>query len=258
MNIKYSVFAILLSAAWLLHLLPRHKHRSRQKWPKYYEQCWSIPRPEGTMTDQSRQTYCACTAENMKKMVIEDLQAMQGQDQAARDAINKVLIDVNGPACTSLHDKGLHKMYDRRKQNIDLPMPFKRHFGISFKTIPNIAERYTGKKSNIYDPMGALMDTQEYKTTEKNCLSCAAGSPQTKGTPKCHFHHQRRNRNWEIVVDWKSTPQITAKVKIILWRSHRFRLCSEYPSLAWMRQCPECSLFSTVIALNKPSVRVWD
>ncbi|HRK97410.1 MAG: hypothetical protein KDJ26_03840 [Alphaproteobacteria bacterium] len=179
MNIKYSVLAILLSAMITSSSASAQTPITTEMTQKYYEQCLVNSKTEGTMTDQSRQTYCACTAENMKKnMVIEDLQAMQGQDQAARDAINKVLIDVNGPCMhVPLHDKVYTKcMTDVNKTSICQCLSK----GISeylSKQSQTLLKDILAKNPNIYDPMGALMDTQEYKTTEKRiALSCATGS----------------------------------------------------------------------------------
>jgi len=62
----------------------------------YYEQCNS--QPAQGITQKSKEYLCACTAAKMmQSMQVEDVQAMAQQNQAGRDAMNNMLINVYAP-----------------------------------------------------------------------------------------------------------------------------------------------------------------
>jgi hypothetical protein len=65
---------------------------------KYFGSCVELAKKEGTMTSENTKRYCACTAMNMQKsMAQEDLTDLSGTGVKQRTALNKMLIDVNGP-----------------------------------------------------------------------------------------------------------------------------------------------------------------
>ncbi|MDY0028757.1 MAG: hypothetical protein RBR86_02315 [Pseudobdellovibrionaceae bacterium] len=149
---------------------------SDQMAQKFYGQCLENSKKDGTMSEQSAQVYCECTGKTMQQnMSVEDIQAMSGQDQAARNAINKVVTDVNGPCMAiPLHDKVYNKcMTDVGK----LGMCECLASGISLelsKQTQSMMRTLLANNPNMYDPMGELMEMPEYKQTERKiAMSCA-------------------------------------------------------------------------------------
>lgn len=62
----------------------------------YYERCIAGQSP--IMSEESQKSMCACTsAYMMENLVVEDIQAMAGQDQQARVALNKMITEVYAP-----------------------------------------------------------------------------------------------------------------------------------------------------------------
>lgn len=149
---------------------------SDQMVQKFYGQCLENSKKDGTMTDSSAKSYCECTSKTMQQnMYVEDLQAMSGQDQAARNAINKVVIDVNGPCMAiPLHDKIYKKcMTDVGKYGMCECLASGISLELSEQT-QSMMRTLLANNPNMYDPMGELMETQEYKDTERKItMSCA-------------------------------------------------------------------------------------
>lgn len=136
---------------------------------KYYQSCLSNSQKEGTMTKQSQDSFCRCTSKLMQQtMVVEDLVAMQGQDQAARDAINKILTDVNGPCMQyPVHDKVYKKcMSDVGKRGTCecLSGGIADYLSQQSQTL---MRDLLNKNPNIIDPMGEIMSLPDYQKTER-------------------------------------------------------------------------------------------
>lgn len=149
---------------------------SDQMVKKFYGQCLENSKKDGTMTDTSAKSYCECTSKTMQQnMYVEELQAMSGQDQAARNAINKVVIDVNGPCMAiPLHDKIYKKcMTDVGKYGMCECLASGISLELSEQT-QSMMRTLLANNPNMYDPMGELMETPQYKDTEKKItMSCA-------------------------------------------------------------------------------------
>lgn len=142
---------------------------------KYYNQCLVASDKEGTMTPQSSKSYCACTAGQMKNWISqENIKAMGGQDQAARDVINKVLVNVNAP-CTRfpIHDMVYKEC--TRKMNGESTCQCLASGIASY--LEGQSETLMGKilaaNPNAYDPLGEIMNSAEYQQQEKAiAMSC--------------------------------------------------------------------------------------
>ncbi|HOO51987.1 MAG TPA: hypothetical protein PLK94_11925 [Alphaproteobacteria bacterium] len=135
----------------------------------FYQQCQINSRKEGTMSESSIMAYCECTSKTMKQnMSVEDLVAMKGEDQAARNAINKVITDVNGPCmAVPLHDKVYNKcMMDVSNKKVCECLSTGIALEISDKT-QTMMKELLQKNPNMFDPMGELMEMPEYKQAEK-------------------------------------------------------------------------------------------
>lgn len=172
-----TVFSVLLSFA----VMPSHAATpiTDEMVEKYSAQCVTSAKEEGTMIPDSQAAFCACTGQHMKSaMTVEDLQAMQGKDQAARDAINKVLTDVNGP-CMSypIHDKVYKKcMADvgQAKTCECLSSGIATYLSAQSQTI---MKDLLAKNPNMYDPMGEIMSSAAYQAEEKKlAMGCLTGS----------------------------------------------------------------------------------
>lgn len=148
---------------------------------KYFANCVANAEKEGTMSKDSQNKYCACTAMNMQKaMTQEDLSALSGRGDAARAALNKVLVSVNGPCMEyPTHDLIHNKcMADVKNAEVCSCLSNKMgHFmkAISARMLPTLLE----KNPNIFDPMTPIMETPEFvETQQKIALSCATNPNQ--------------------------------------------------------------------------------
>jgi hypothetical protein len=83
------VFGMFLSPA---HATPISQEIAQQ----YYQNCKA--KQDQRFSAKAQDQFCACTASQlMTSYTLEDMQATAGQDQAARDAINKMVINVYAP-----------------------------------------------------------------------------------------------------------------------------------------------------------------
>lgn len=145
---------------------------------KYYDQCLGNAAKDGTMFEANAKNFCECTAQKMKSTLSqEELQALQGQDQSARNVINKILIYVNGPCMQyPINDLVLRKcMQDIGNERTCTCLSG----GISTylaKEAPRMLADVLDRDPNITDPLGALMNSPSYKIQEnKIALQCASG-----------------------------------------------------------------------------------
>ena len=143
---------------------------------KFYQNCVAATQPGQEMKPQTKDVYCQCTALHMRRSItMEDIRATMGNDQAARNAINKTLTQVHAPCmeypvrdliatkcakdvgvtnvCNCLSDK--MAAYTARESQ--------RLLGVVLVQNPNIT-----------DPMAAIMETKEFKDNEQRLtMSCA-------------------------------------------------------------------------------------
>ena len=62
----------------------------------YYDSCMGTR--DQRMSNEAQDSLCTCTSEKMKTaMSVEEIQAMGQNDQAGRDMLNKMLLDVYSP-----------------------------------------------------------------------------------------------------------------------------------------------------------------
>lgn len=144
---------------------------------KYYAQCLVASDKEGTMTPESSKSYCACTSGQMKNWIAqEDIKAMSGQDQAARNVINKVLINVNAP-CTRFP---IHDMVYKECLSKSMAQGTCECLSNGIGTyLQDQSESLMGKilaaNPNAVNPLGEIMNSPEYQKQEKAiAMSCIA------------------------------------------------------------------------------------
>ncbi len=138
---------------------------------KYYENCKSRPDPMKVMSEQSKDNLCACSAANlMKAMTVEDIKIMGGNDQAARNALNKMLTQVYAP-CMEFPSRDL--VYANCEDNAKLKAVASDIKGLCGCVAgqaaqyiaangPGIMQQELMKNPNVTDPLGPLMQSQEF------------------------------------------------------------------------------------------------
>lgn len=148
---------------------------------KYFANCVANAEKDGTMSKDSQNKYCACTAMNMQQsMTQEDLTALSSHGDTARAALNKVLITVNGPCMQyPTHDLLNNKcMADVKNPAICSCLSNKMgNFmkDISKRMLPTLL----ANDPNIFDPMTPIMESLEFvQTQQKIALSCATNPNQ--------------------------------------------------------------------------------
>lgn len=148
----------------------------------YYKSCLSQPM-DARITEDSHKSLCACTSAQMvKNMSVEDVNAMRGNDQNARIALNKMLTDVYAPCMGDVvHDL----MISECNKNPAIS-------GANASTICECFAKLTGdwyslsgrtimaeelkKNPNLIDPTEAIQNSALFKTESmKNLQSCMRG-----------------------------------------------------------------------------------
>ncbi len=148
---------------------------------KYFSNCVEGAKKEGTMTTDGLNKYCACTAMNMQKsMTQEDLTDLSGTGQKQRNALNKMLLDVNGPCMQyPVHDM-LHKQCMADVKNSEICNCLSTKMGsfmadISKRMMPELL----ADNPNLYDPTTPILESQEFKVRQNQiALSCATNPTQ--------------------------------------------------------------------------------
>ncbi len=144
---------------------------------KYYDQCLANAAKDGTMFKANAKNFCECTAQNMKNNLSqEELQALQGQGQAARNVINKILVYVNGPCMKfPVNDLVLRKCMKNignEKTCTCLSGGVSTYLA---KEAPRMLADVLDRDPNITDPLGAIMNAPAYKIQEsKIAMQCAS------------------------------------------------------------------------------------
>ena len=173
-------FSILLSAmlfaVFLPNLVMAQTAISTETTQKYYQNCIRNAQSDQTMKPQTKDVYCQCTAIHMQKnMVMEDIVAMSGNDQPARNAINKMLTGVHAP-CMEYPVRDLIG----KKCETDIGRPdvcnclSDKMAAYTTKEAQRLLGQVLATNPNITDPMGGIMETDEFKRNEQQlALSCA-------------------------------------------------------------------------------------
>lgn len=144
---------------------------SQEMARKYYENCKSRPDPMKAMSEQSKDNLCSCTATHlMTAMTVEDIKIMGGNDQAARNALNKMLTAVYAP-CMEFPAHDL--VYANCVANAQLKATASNIEGLcgciagqAAQYIaaqgPGIMQQELMKNPNVTDPLGPLMESQGF------------------------------------------------------------------------------------------------
>ena len=136
----------------------------------YLNSC--VQQPPGTMDKATLTQFCECTALHIQKnMTFEDIKAQSGNDQAARNALNKTVTQVYAP-CIQYPVRALvAKRCNETPQTANNP-------GLCTCAADNMAIYTQAEASkqlpllfaqnpNITDPSTAFMSTPQFQATEK-------------------------------------------------------------------------------------------
>lgn len=163
-------FVLLVSAAALAGPI------TKEMGDQYYENCLKGASAEGTMSQRSQATFCKCTSEKMQdNMTTEDIQALAATgDPAARAALNKVLEFVQAPCLQA----PVHDMIAKKCQ-ADIGKPqvcncLSQKMGeYTEQQAVQLMGKILKQNPNIVDPMAAIVDSEDFQTTQKSiALSC--------------------------------------------------------------------------------------
>ncbi|MBL8641065.1 MAG: hypothetical protein JNL76_03010 [Alphaproteobacteria bacterium] len=148
---------------------------------KYFSNCVASAQKEGTMTKETQNQYCACTAMNMQKtMSQEDLVNLSTPGDKARKSLNKVLISVNGPCMQYPTHDLIHKKCMTDVKSPEICSCLSNKMGIFMKDISGrMLPDLLKKDPNLFDPVTPIMETSEFiETQRKIALSCATNPTQ--------------------------------------------------------------------------------
>ncbi len=163
--------------------LPAHAATvlNAQQVQRYYDNCKRNAAAEQRLTPETQDIFCQCTARmTQQNMSMEDIKATTGNDQNARNAINKMMLTVYAP-CMEFPVRDLI----HAKCQADVAQT-----GICTCLSSNMA-KYTQAQSmkllgdilrrnpNVFDPMGAILESQEFQAEQKRItLQCLTGNLQ--------------------------------------------------------------------------------
>lgn len=150
---------------------------------QYYSNCVAGAERQGTMSSISIQKYCGCTTIYMKdKLTQEDLGDLGKENQAGRNAINKMMVTVNGP-CSQypIHDMLEKKcMSDGTAPSLCSCLSTKIADFLGSHS-PMMLYKILQADPNNPDPMAVIYETPEFKSAQQQAaVSCAMGG---SGTP---------------------------------------------------------------------------
>jgi hypothetical protein len=132
---------------------------------------------EGTLTPEHQEQFCECSAEKMQAaMTLEDAQAMTGEDQAARDAINKTLLEVHAPCMdVAVYDLIYKKCQkDVGKESVCSCLASKMG-AYTAEQSRELLQKLLAENPNLLDPMAAIVDSTEFQQEQQRiALSCVA------------------------------------------------------------------------------------
>jgi hypothetical protein len=146
---------------------------TQQQGQQYYQNC--VKQPNQTMDGRTQHEFCTCTANfMMQNLTMEDLRAMNGQDQAARNALNKMVIGVYAP-CMQFPIKDLIQkkcMTDVKKQNVCQCLS-NNMAAFTASEAQRLLGTVLAQNPNAFDPMSAIMDQPEFKARQQQIsLQC--------------------------------------------------------------------------------------
>lgn len=135
----------------------------------YYDSCMGLRDPR--MSTESQDSLCTCTAAKMQEtMSVENIRTMGQNDQAGREMLNKMLLDVYAP-CMQLpiaemvNDQCMmeDKMASSHMHKTDLCACVGDKTGTWFSSNGrDLMAQVLAENPNISDPMGPIMASKPF------------------------------------------------------------------------------------------------
>ncbi len=160
---------------------------SKEMANAYYNSCLSKPDPR--MKPETQAALCACTSAQMtEKMSVEDVQVMGQNNQAGRDKLNFMLINVYAP-CMSFPVSDMVEDSCLKDEKISMMQLKGSRPALCHCMGTKTGTWFTGagrqlmaevlkKNQNISDPVSPVMDTPAFqKASYDNLVSCLNGNP---------------------------------------------------------------------------------
>ncbi len=177
------IITLLLSLLFSLQLLgdAQATQITKEAATAFFEQCKAQPQQLG-LSKQSQKYMCACNAaQMMNKMSVEDVKAMSQQNQAGRDATNKMIIDVYAP-CMEYPTRDYHynqclsnpntKKLSRNTEKL-CECAANEVAGYMKSNGSNVFKKILTETPNITDPMSALYSSEKFQQyAQSKLLSC--------------------------------------------------------------------------------------
>jgi len=147
---------------------------------QYFANCKMNTDPR--FSSETQEMFCACTAVKMTEAFsVEDMQTMGQQNQAGRDATNKLIINIYAP-CIQYPARAYH--YNTCVQNPQTKALTKNAEGLCQCAADNVAgylqsnsqrmfQQILAQNPNVADPMQALYDDKGFqKLAKSKLMSC--------------------------------------------------------------------------------------
>lgn len=152
---------------------------SKEQANTYYESCSSQSDPR--FSQETQKLFCACTAvQLMKDYTVEDMQASARQDQAGRDAVNKMITNVYAP-CIKYPARDYHYSTCKADPKSGILGNAENICSCSAdqvaahldKNAQTMLANILKKTPNITDPMQALYDDKQFqKYIQSKVMGC--------------------------------------------------------------------------------------
>ncbi|NCO03069.1 MAG: hypothetical protein GW903_02625 [Alphaproteobacteria bacterium] len=149
---------------------------------QYFANCKMNKDPR--FATEVQEMFCACTAVKMTEgFTVEDMQTMGQQNQAGRDATNKLIINIYAP-CIQYPARAYH--YSTCVQNPKTKMLGKNVDGLCGCAADNVATHLQQNAQNLFrqilaqnpnvgDPMQALYDSPSFQQVAQSKLMSCVG-----------------------------------------------------------------------------------
>ncbi|MCI5060960.1 MAG: hypothetical protein MRY79_07800 [Alphaproteobacteria bacterium] len=175
---------LFLSLALLLILIPTVAGATpitRQTAEAYFQNCMQQPSQPG-LTQTGKNNLCACTAAKMmQSLSVEDVQMMGGQDQNARNAMNKMIVHVYAPCIQYPAKDHYYHTCVTNPQTKKLGRNPQKLCGCMASQVASylgsngqqVFQNILSRNPNIADPMSALTSDQEFQSfAQSKLLGC--------------------------------------------------------------------------------------
>lgn len=169
MKLRLALIALLLAVMFSAQTATAATPLTGAQTERYLVSC--VSQPSRTMDSTTLKSFCECTALQMQKnMTMEDLIAQGGNDQAARNALNKTLTQVYAP-CIQFPVQALVM----KRCLADATITKKSACSCAAKEMANYTAREAVTKlpgilasnPNVTDPTEAFMGTKEFEATQE-------------------------------------------------------------------------------------------